>query len=413
MNYSKKKILIVDDEAITAIMEQKQLESYGYMISHVINGKEAIKITLASESSFDLILMDIDLGSGIDGTETAQKILEHIDIPIIFLSSHTEPEIVEKTEKIASYGYVVKGTGIAVLDASIKMAFKLFYANREFQKKEALLQSIVENITDRKQAEKKTMDTELLYQTLFENSPYGIVICELIRDEQNRVFDFLHLNGNKAVSIETGFNLKNIIGKKASEVGSPEEIAEPIRIYEQVVSSGNSATYTQYFSIYNRFIEVTAFHLADDMFIINFINISDRTRAEDKLRESEEKYRCLVDTSSDLIWTIDLEGRHIYCNPAIYQHLGYHADEVIGTSSFPQMHPCSISSEDRSRAVSRSRCRPVSARSTTRLTAPIRESGSPARWRPAPSLTPTPFPLCSIIRPSSKLVPWQTRNGAP
>jgi len=48
------------------------------------------------------------------------------DIPVVFLSSHTEPEIVEKTERITSYGYVVKNSTITVLDASIKMAFKLF-----------------------------------------------------------------------------------------------------------------------------------------------------------------------------------------------------------------------------------------------------------------------------------------------
>ena len=56
----------------------------------------------------DLILMDIDLGKGMDGTEAAQIILHNREIPIVFLSNHTEKEIVNKTEKITSYGYVVK-----------------------------------------------------------------------------------------------------------------------------------------------------------------------------------------------------------------------------------------------------------------------------------------------------------------
>ena len=77
----------------------------------------------------DLVLMDIDLGKGMDGTQAAKAILEHRDIPILFLSSHTESDVVEKTEKITSYGYVVKNSSITVLDASIKMAFKLFEAN--------------------------------------------------------------------------------------------------------------------------------------------------------------------------------------------------------------------------------------------------------------------------------------------
>lgn len=79
--------------------------------------------------------MDIGLGPGLDGTEVAEIIFKNRDIPIVFLSSHTEPEIVAKTEKITSYGYVVKGSGNTVLDASIKMAFKLFDALKSERKK--------------------------------------------------------------------------------------------------------------------------------------------------------------------------------------------------------------------------------------------------------------------------------------
>ena len=63
-----------------------------------------------------------------DGTEAAGIILKDHDIPVIFLSGHTEPAVVNKTERITSYGYVVKSSSITVLDASIKMAFKLFDA---------------------------------------------------------------------------------------------------------------------------------------------------------------------------------------------------------------------------------------------------------------------------------------------
>ena len=61
--------------------------------------------------------MDVDLGAGMDGSQTAREILKRYDIPIVFLSSHIEKDIVEKTEKITSYRYVVKNTGLKVLDA--------------------------------------------------------------------------------------------------------------------------------------------------------------------------------------------------------------------------------------------------------------------------------------------------------
>ncbi|MDZ7793232.1 MAG: PAS domain S-box protein [Spirochaetia bacterium] len=125
-----KKILLVEDEALIAMNEAQMLKKHGYEVVTVYNGENAIE-AVEQDPEISLILMDIDLGKGMDGTEAAEKILNKKDIPIVFLSSHTELEVVEKTEKITSYGYVVKNSNPTVLDASVKMAFKLFEANRK------------------------------------------------------------------------------------------------------------------------------------------------------------------------------------------------------------------------------------------------------------------------------------------
>ena len=129
---NKKTILLVEDEPVTAKAGKNTLEKFGYKVIHAHSGEKAIDL-FNDNDKIDLILMDIDLGDGIDGTETAIAILKERDIPIVFLSSHIETEIVEKTEKITSYGYVVKNSGITVLDASIKMAFKLFESNQKMK----------------------------------------------------------------------------------------------------------------------------------------------------------------------------------------------------------------------------------------------------------------------------------------
>ena len=142
------KVFFVEDEVIIALMQMQQLKKEGYDVIHVADGEEGFEVVNDSKESIDLILMDIDLGIGMDGTETAKKILEKHDIPIIFLSSRIEKEMVQKTEQITSYGYVVKNSGITVLDASIKMAFKLYEANKrtEFQKEQ--LRTIIHSIGD-------------------------------------------------------------------------------------------------------------------------------------------------------------------------------------------------------------------------------------------------------------------------
>ena len=76
-----------------------ELEKYGYIVQHVTTGEKAVETIIDNIFPADVILMDIDLGSGIDGTQAAKQILNYKHIPIVFLSSHTEPEVVEKTEK--------------------------------------------------------------------------------------------------------------------------------------------------------------------------------------------------------------------------------------------------------------------------------------------------------------------------
>jgi len=144
-NKASKTILLVEDEALLAMSTKMELERIGYLVTHVYTGEKAVQTILGNAAHIDLILMDINLGSGIDGTQAAELILNHRDIPVVFLSSHTEPEIVEKTEKITSYGYVVKNSGIVILDTSIKMAFKLFNANNKLLISQRQFQSAFDN----------------------------------------------------------------------------------------------------------------------------------------------------------------------------------------------------------------------------------------------------------------------------
>jgi len=120
----EKTILLVEDEILIASMEKRQLEQEGYRVLHVTSGEKAIETVRGAKEAVDIILMDINLGPGMDGTEAAEEILRTHDLPLVFLSSHTEREVVRKTEEITNYGYIVKNSGITILDASIRMAFK-------------------------------------------------------------------------------------------------------------------------------------------------------------------------------------------------------------------------------------------------------------------------------------------------
>ncbi len=125
-----KRILLVEDEPLIALAESKMLQKAGYECVIAYSGEQAVE-RIRGGDLFDLVLMDINLGPGMDGTEAAEKILTMKEQPIVFLSCHTDPETVNKTQAISSYGYIVKTSGEIVVLASIRMALKLYEARKE------------------------------------------------------------------------------------------------------------------------------------------------------------------------------------------------------------------------------------------------------------------------------------------
>lgn len=124
-----KTLLLVEDEAIIAMVEAQVLEGFGYRVVTALTGEEAVELA-TEDDSISLVLMDMDLGDGIDGAETAGRILSVRDIPVVFLTSHSEKAMVEKVQDIARYGYVIKSTGDVVLRATVEMAYDLFERRR-------------------------------------------------------------------------------------------------------------------------------------------------------------------------------------------------------------------------------------------------------------------------------------------
>ena len=223
-------ILLVEDEAISVIAEKSILEKNGYSVITASTGEEAVEIASGVES-IDLVLMDIELGEGIGGIKAAELILEKRTVPILFLTSHTEPEILNETGTVISYGFVLKKTGGAVLLASIETALRLFEATRYIEKQKlelasgnTRLRALVEEL-EAMNEEFEAMNDELLasnrllaekeeeYRLLFENASSGIVIAQ----------DGIVRMVNPALGQIVDYTTVEMIGKPFIEFIHPED----------------------------------------------------------------------------------------------------------------------------------------------------------------------------------------------
>ncbi len=291
----KKTILLVEDEVIIALSTKKNLVKYNYIIITTNTGEKAVSI-IKENKEIDLILMDIDLGSGIDGTEAAELILRNKDIPIIFMSSHTEPEIVEKTEKITSYGYVVKGLSLTVLDTSIKMAFKLFEAKK-----------IIDENNER-------------FSKVFYNQHTPMTITDIVTGER--------IDANKSLLQLLGFSKEEYLNGNAYKniIWVDSELQKKVvkkLNRERYVSNLSLDVYTKSGEIKNlignfSMVEVGEKNLA----IISFIDITENKKIKENLYIEKNNLKNTFEIMDDGIYIINKQYDLQYVNPTLIDDFG-------------------------------------------------------------------------------------------
>jgi len=103
----KLRILLVEDEIIIARDIKNMLIELGYFVwGPVSSGEEAIQIV--KEKNPSLVLMDIKLKGELDGIEASEYIHKITNIPIIYITSHTDDQTFNRAKKTNPQGYLVK-----------------------------------------------------------------------------------------------------------------------------------------------------------------------------------------------------------------------------------------------------------------------------------------------------------------
>lgn len=323
MEEDKKVILLVEDDLLSANLGKKVLNEANYHVIICNNAKSAIELVNQNPGGIDLILMDIDLGEGLDGTEAARQILSEHDLPIIFLSNHTESEFVNKTLEIASYGYVLKNQTSTTILASIKMAFNIFELKKEEKVNKALLEA-----------------SEKRYKSLVEDLPEIIYSISFYPDMK---FDFINQKVQELnfASAEDLYHDPNLLLKLIHP--DDKSILEESFIHKKTnpyilrwINKNRKVFYLEHRNHY--ILEKNGSIKTIEGIAIDITEKIDMSR---KLKEQEEKYKLIIENMSDGVAEMN-KNIVTYLSPAYSKILGYSQEEIEGANKeiiLSKIHP--------------------------------------------------------------------------
>ena len=144
---AQERVLIVEDDLITARHVQDCLQALGYSVTAVaVSGPEAID--KAAETRPDVVLMDIRLEGVMDGVEAAGQIGSRLDIPVVYLTAYADENTLHGAEITEPYGYILKPFEERDLRVTISMALYNHRMKQELRKSEERYRHLFESVPD-------------------------------------------------------------------------------------------------------------------------------------------------------------------------------------------------------------------------------------------------------------------------
>jgi two-component system cell cycle sensor histidine kinase/response regulator CckA len=141
----KKQILIVEDEGRIAADVQRRLENLGYSVSGIAASAEEA-LVCARSTPFDLVLMDIRIRGDMDGIETAKALTAEFEMPVVYMTAHSDQETLLRAKLTEPYGYVLKPVGNAALRSAVQIAIYKSEMDRRLRASEAWLQATLRSV---------------------------------------------------------------------------------------------------------------------------------------------------------------------------------------------------------------------------------------------------------------------------
>jgi PAS domain S-box-containing protein len=349
------KILIVDDNRDNLYVLGTLLRARGYEVVSAINGSEALE-KLRAEAT-DMVISDI-LMPVMDGFQLCREVKRDDELKDILFVFNTGTYTDEKDEELAfkmgADKFIRKPIEpdefIKIIQAMMKdvkkgklepkkLAFEeekeilKLYNERLVKKLERKMLDLEREITERKRAEERLR----LLSSAIEQSSDGIAVTDL---EGNLLFV------NNAFATMHGYAAEELVGRHFSLFHTTEQMPSVEAANRQMQNTGEFSGEIWHVGrggmvfptlMHNSLLRDEAGNVIG--MIGSLIDITEQKRAEKALRESEERYRELFETSLDGIAVTDIGGCYLDCNQAYLDLLGYDGVDELRSRSYEEVTP--------------------------------------------------------------------------
>ena len=306
----RKKILLVEDSRLIAQIVEDFFRKCGYETKTAATGEEAVQ-KISGGFLPELILMDIELAGEMNGIETARRILNFWDIPVVFLTANTSGEILAKIKEVKAYGFVLKGTDKYALLSTVEMALKLHEANAHAK----------------------------MFERLFENSLHEFYIFHpksLKLVAVNRAARKNLGYTTEELNTMTPFDIKPELDKEGFQ-----KLLNPLVSGEQEQVLFNTVHRRKDGTLYPVEVNLQLFdYEGEKLCLALVVDLTERKRLEEENRRKEEMLRLMLKGIPSPAWLVSRERRILAQNKAAASLFGtkigdYCWEGILGGGNLP------------------------------------------------------------------------------
>ena len=209
------------------------------------------------------------------------------------------------------------------------------YPVMDAEGKVARLAVYTRDITEQAQMEENLRKSEERFRALFQGVPLPTYVWQRKDD------DFVLAGYNAASEVFTEGGVETVVGSVLSEMyrDRPDIIEHFERCFASREPLRQEMSYRLRTTGEVRDLAVYYAYVPPDLVMMHTEDVTERKRAQEALRESEEKFRTIVETSTDWIWEMDLEWRHAFSNRRYEDILGYSWKAIADQDIFALFHP--------------------------------------------------------------------------